>query len=448
MRKKLIWVTLTLLLLTLLAGTASAQVQNIKFKRGAAALRVGGTAQIQYKVLPASEKDTLDWASSDAKVATVSQNGRVTAHAPGKAVITASSGGASAKLRLTVKSAAITRVVLDRKRASAPVGTLQLTATVSPATASASLLRWKSSNAAVATVNASGLVTLNKPGRVQIAAISPTGKKAVCTITVTGESARGTRRALVIGEGRPTRQLAALPMVPSEVAEVADMLTKNGVSTSTLVNSTRAKVLSAIERTFSAATERDISYVYITCHGGIDARNVYNIYLSGDGAVTAAQLRQALEGIPGRVVVMLGACQSGSVISKGAPVQDGAALFLRQFMGPASKAGELKDGKFVVLCACKGSEKGYGVITKSNATGQIIPSGTYNFFGRSVAEAGKNGDADQNGDGRITLNEMYLRVKARVSALHDLWREELKLTSEDVQTVVAYPNNSSFVLFE
>lgn len=435
---------LALMLLTVCWG-AAAQVKAIRLNYAKASLQVGKSGVLKAKVNPSGS--AVSWSSSDTGVATVTQSGRVTGISAGTAVITAASGSLSARCVVTVKPVKITKVALSASKKSVSLSqqTLQLTAAVKPSGADVATLTWKSSNTGVATVDENGLVTLKKAGTAKIAAVAPSGKKATCTLTVTAAStaAAGTLRGLVIGEGRANTQykLSQLPMVQSEVAQVAQMMRGNGITTSTLVNGTRQQVLSAIQSAFSGASENDVSYLYITCHGGVIGGN-YLIFPCGDGYFTAAQLRSALSGVKGKVVLMLGSCQSGSVIGKS--TDSGPQQFVQQFVGAQAKSGEFAQSKYLVLCACRSDENGYGVITTMG--GSVVESGTFNFFGTAVVEGGQ-GSADANGNGSITLQELYAYVRDRVSQLHLEWRDRIGLSAQDTQTVVVYPTASDFVVF-
>lgn len=68
----------------------------------------------------------------------------------------------------------------------AVAGTLQLTANIDPDTATNKTVTWSTSNAAIATVSAAGLVTGVAEGEVVITATTADqGKTATCEITVT-----------------------------------------------------------------------------------------------------------------------------------------------------------------------------------------------------------------------------------------------------------------------
>ncbi len=63
----------------------------------------GGSAQLQYFIFPTDNNyDTLSWVSSDDTIATVDQNGTVTAVAPGTVTITLACGSLSDSCTVTV----------------------------------------------------------------------------------------------------------------------------------------------------------------------------------------------------------------------------------------------------------------------------------------------------------------------------------------------------------
>ncbi|MGX8707152.1 MAG: Ig-like domain-containing protein [Bacteroidales bacterium] len=142
------------------------------------------TFTLQATVLPLNTTDkTVTWSSSDESVATVSQEGVVTAVGGGTCTITATSGGKSATCRITVKIP-VERVVLDITEATMFVdSTVTLKATVLPENATDKTVSWLSSDTSVATVSQNGVVTATGEGRCIIRASSG-GKSATCMITV------------------------------------------------------------------------------------------------------------------------------------------------------------------------------------------------------------------------------------------------------------------------
>ena len=135
----------------------------------------------------------LAWESSDAKIATVDNNGKVTAVAAGTATITVkTANGKQDVCAVTVTDAVqppvkVTGVSLNKKTLSLTVGKSQsLAATVSPANAADKSLKWSSSNKSVATVTQAGKVTAKKAGTatITVASVAEPSVKATCKVTV------------------------------------------------------------------------------------------------------------------------------------------------------------------------------------------------------------------------------------------------------------------------
>lgn len=85
--------------------TVTTAAERIELDKTEGVLTVGSTHKIKASVLPDTATDqTLTWTSSDEGVATVDENGKVTAKKAGSAVITASCGDVSAQYNLTVQN--------------------------------------------------------------------------------------------------------------------------------------------------------------------------------------------------------------------------------------------------------------------------------------------------------------------------------------------------------
>src|SRR5438445_420717 len=180
-----------------LADTASIAVvcqavASVDVTPPTAVLQVGQTAQ-----LAATPKDgngnplsgrVVTWASSNTGVATASVSGLVTAVAAGSVTITATSEGQSGSATVTVTTVPVAAVAVTPASPSVQVGqTAQLTATPQDANGnplSGRTVTWTSSNQAVATVNATGLVTGAAAGAATITATSE-GKSGTAAGTVT-----------------------------------------------------------------------------------------------------------------------------------------------------------------------------------------------------------------------------------------------------------------------
>lgn len=133
-----------------------------------------------------AEVGAVVWASSNDKVASVSQEGKVSALAPGEATISVAAGDVKAECKVTVTKRIIkvTGITLSAAELNLePGGEAQLTATYDPADADLSSVVWASSAEAVATVSQDGKVKAVADG---VATISVTAGavKAVCQVTV------------------------------------------------------------------------------------------------------------------------------------------------------------------------------------------------------------------------------------------------------------------------
>lgn len=175
-------------------------------------VKEGESFTLNATVLPANATDkTLTWESDDMQVATVTQEGKIYAHKPGTALVrvkaTDGSGTESiCKVTVLTSQVFVTGVTLDKNTASMTTGTpLQLNATVLPVDATNKKVTWESSDPTVASVDATGLVSVYKTGTARITVVTDDGgKTAVCQITarsvVTGVTLNKDELTLVNGE--------------------------------------------------------------------------------------------------------------------------------------------------------------------------------------------------------------------------------------------------------
>ncbi len=150
------------------------------------------TYQLIAIVAPENADDvSVKWTSSNPKVAKVDQNGKVTAVKKGTAVITCEAkdgSGVKATCKVTVKNKLITKITLNKTKATLAKGkTLQLKVkAIKPADAFNQKVKWSTSNKKVATVDKNGKVKAIGKGSCVItcAATDGSGIKATCKITV------------------------------------------------------------------------------------------------------------------------------------------------------------------------------------------------------------------------------------------------------------------------
>jgi uncharacterized protein YjdB len=163
-------------------------VTAVVLNQSAASMEVSQTLQLKATIKPFNASvQTVTWSSSDNEVATVDDNGVVTAIAAGNATITASCDGQTATCVLTITGEKpVTSITLDETTLRVAEGKYaRLTATVLPTDASQALM-WTSSDESVATVSQSGLVSAVAAGNAVITATTTDGTdlSASCDVTV------------------------------------------------------------------------------------------------------------------------------------------------------------------------------------------------------------------------------------------------------------------------
>ena len=163
-------------------------VNGVSLNTSAASIEAGKTYQLKETILPSDASDkSVVWTSSNTYIATVSNTGMVTGLNSGNATITAKTndGNKTASCVVTVR-VPVTGISFDMTSASIDVGnTRQLVATVQPANATNKSVTWSSSNTAIATVNASGLITGVASGSTTITAKTNDGAKTIsCAVKV------------------------------------------------------------------------------------------------------------------------------------------------------------------------------------------------------------------------------------------------------------------------
>ena len=148
-------------------------------------LTKGEEGKLTAKVYPEDTTDpAIVWKSDNEKVATVANDGMVTALAVGTANITATCGNVSATCKVTVNPVVASSVTLNKESMTLTKGEEgKLTAKVYPEDTTDPAIVWESDNEKVATVTADGTVTAVDVGTANITA-SCGNASATCKVTV------------------------------------------------------------------------------------------------------------------------------------------------------------------------------------------------------------------------------------------------------------------------
>ena len=164
---------------------------SINLNTTSVSLEVGGTKQLTATVLPSGASQSVTWSViSGSSVASVSSSGLVTAKAVGTATVRATSTANSSVYKdCTVTVTTVpTSISLNYTSITLQEGeTKQLTATVSPSSASQSVTWSVVSGSIYASVSSSGLVTAKTAGTATVRATSAVNSSVYkdCTVTVT-----------------------------------------------------------------------------------------------------------------------------------------------------------------------------------------------------------------------------------------------------------------------
>ena len=159
------------------------------------------TVQLTATVLPSNADDlSVVWDSTNDSVAWVDENGLVTIGNSGTATITCTSvsnPSVSASCAVTVKQHVEEIIITADDDALAPDETLQLTAACYPTNSENKNVVWSTSDASVATVSDTGLVSGLKLGEVTITATATDGTGVSASMTLQVESALTIKSSVV-----------------------------------------------------------------------------------------------------------------------------------------------------------------------------------------------------------------------------------------------------------
>ena len=194
-------------------------VTDVKLDKTSLEIVEGGSEKLNATVLPEDATDKLvSWSSDNEKVATVDQEGYVTAVAAGTAKITVTThdGNKTTVCDVTVRQAVrVTGVELDKSKIEVLIGnTEKLNATVLPDNADDKSVTWKSSDEKVATVDSEGTVTGVGVGSATITVTTvDEAKTAECAVTVNPVVVTGVtldKTEITVEEGKVMKLVATV----------------------------------------------------------------------------------------------------------------------------------------------------------------------------------------------------------------------------------------------
>lgn len=168
-------------IITVISGDKSARCQVSVTKRLAESVTVEPAEltmmkceqqRLVAKVLPEdSEENIVLWETSDENIATIADDGTLTAVAVGQVTVTASVGGVSGTCEVTVEGIPASGLSLEPETADVLLGyNIKLKAVIAPENADERHVTWESENEGVCTVDSDGTVSAIAVGSTDIVA--------------------------------------------------------------------------------------------------------------------------------------------------------------------------------------------------------------------------------------------------------------------------------------
>lgn len=233
----------------------------------------------------------------------------------------------------------------------------------------------------------------------------------------------------------------------------------HGIDTTEIVDEKYSVIKEEIRKIFKDTDADDISYIYINCHGGLysnmtDGTGFLHLGYNGKNNDEAGEinigfrtLKLLLDEIPGKKVLMIDACHSGSAVKNTRALipqtKDNADIseeFMTGFVSEFAskpKSSMLRSMEFAapdyyVLCSARYDENAVGDSVKGNwATRYWACGGGYDF----IKGCDDDLEADSNKDKKVSLKELY-----------DYTNKKLKKWSRG-QRCVCYPEDCDDIIF-
>ena len=249
----------------------------------------GETAQLTATVLPENATNkNVTWSSSDESIATVDQNGNITAKSAGNTTVTVTTEDGSkidtCEVTVTENTIPVTGVTLDKDKLElAKGGTGQLTATVLPENATNKNVTWRSNDTSIAIVDQNGNVTAKTAGN--------------ATITVTTEDGGyGATCDVTVKEYIPVKSVTIdkydLKIIEGETAQlIATILPENATNKNVTWRSNDTSVATVDQNGKVTAIGEGLAMIYVTTEDGNKEAGCF-IYVTAKIPVTGVTLNE------------------------------------------------------------------------------------------------------------------------------------------------------------
>ena len=278
-------------------------VTGVKLDKEALELVEGDSYQLTATVTPANAHNKkVAWNSSNESIATVDQNGKVTAIKEGTAIITVitKDGGKSATCEVIVRKKEepvpdpipVIGVTLDKTELTLIEGeTADLVATVTPDDADNKNVIWSSSDESIATVDQDGKVTAVKEG---VAVITVTtedgGKTATCEVTIKKKEEPAPEPIPVVGVSLDKTELT---LIEGETADLVVTVTPDDADNKDVIWSSSDESIATVDQHGKVtAVKEGVAVITVTTEDG------------GKTAICEVTIKKKEEPAPDPIVVV------------------------------------------------------------------------------------------------------------------------------------------------
>lgn len=249
---------------------------------------------------------------------------------------------------------------------------------------------------------------------------------ALAVLTFSGAAGEGVTRCLLIGCDRfvsmPPTEPAGFNNVETMEGLLKDFLPE-GAAIRRQVNGpgTVKAFEELVEETFREADGGDVSLIYLSTHGVLWQEEEKMVLLLSDGeeeeGLEPEQLREILDRVPGKKVLILDACHSGAVIG----------------CGRAEGVNRFEDEAYRVLVSCGAEEDSWFWSAEADA---YTGTGYFTSAMENALRASCPEQIDPDGSGNVSLEELAVRLREIHGASTVYWwpaesAEELFRLPED-----------------
>lgn len=243
-------------------------------------------------------------------------------------------------------------------------------------------------------------------------------------------------RALLIGQMYTDSTVESLNGPVNDVQAMQTRLSQIGWEVTAKSDLTAEGIRTWIGSAFGGSTENDVSLFYYSGHGEMDGSLV-----GADGKELAPEsLREAMDSIPGRKVIIVDACYSGKLIEeeggqkKGVQLRgtgaktdpadenEAAEAFVNSFQAAFKPRlrGALNANNYFVITAARANEASEEQYISSGGRTRVMGVFTY-YLCKGIGYDGISDrqtalKADTNGDGAVSIQEAYEYAAANALA--------------------------------